>query len=183
MISKAKFMKKMAAVVIAGAMMTVMAVPVIAATSPIGKGVDGLKISKTLEKYENSYIPNTTFGFEIAPGVADPDNKVEVGLAGGVTFANGSTTGSIGFSSAKSDIGSKQETKDTALMVNASSFVEPGIYRYVIKETSTSGFEGIAYSTEKKILDIYKYSDDSFDYRFFDAVSYTHLTLPTKRIV
>ena len=81
MISKAKFMKKMAAVVIAGAMMTVMAVPVIAATSPIGKGVDGLKISKTLEKYENSYIPNTTFGFEIAPGVADPDNKVEVGLA------------------------------------------------------------------------------------------------------
>ena len=44
MISKAKFMKKMAAVVIAGAMMTVMAVPVIAATSPIGKGVDGLKI-------------------------------------------------------------------------------------------------------------------------------------------
>ena len=46
MISKAKFMKKMAAVVIAGAMMTVMAVPVIAATSPIGKGVDGLKISK-----------------------------------------------------------------------------------------------------------------------------------------
>lgn len=46
MMSKAKFMKKMAAVVIAGAMMTVMAVPVIAATSPIGKGVDGLKISK-----------------------------------------------------------------------------------------------------------------------------------------
>ena len=103
--------------------------------------------------------------------VADPDNKVEVGLAGGVTFANGSTTGSIGFSSAKSDIGSKQETKDTALMVNASSFVEPGIYRYVIKETSTSGFEGIAYSTEKKILDIYKYSDDSFDYRFFDEAT------------
>ena len=171
MMSKAKFMKKMAAVVIAGAMMTVMAVPVIAATSPIGKGVDGLKISKTLEKYENSYIPNTTFGFEIAPGVADPDNKVEVGPAGGVTFANGSTTGSIGFSSAKSDIGSKQETKDTALMVNASSFVEPGIYRYVIKETSTSGFEGIAYSTEKKILDIYKYSDDSFDYRFFDEAT------------
>lgn len=31
MMSKAKFMKKMAAVVIAGAMMTVMAVPVIAA--------------------------------------------------------------------------------------------------------------------------------------------------------
>ena len=171
MMSKAKFMKKMAAVVIAGAMMTVMAVPVIAATSPIGKGVDGLKISKTLEKYENSYTPNTTFGFEIAPGVADPDNKVEVGPAGGVTFANGSTTGSIGFSSAKSDIGSKQETKDTALMVNASSFVEPGIYRYVIKETSTSGFEGIAYSTEKKILDIYKYSDDSFDYRFFDEAT------------
>ena len=86
MMSKAKFMKKMAAVVIAGAMMTVMAVPVIAATSPIGKGVDGLKISKTLEKYENSYTPNTTFGFEIAQGVADPDNKVEVGPAGGVTF-------------------------------------------------------------------------------------------------
>ena len=49
--------------------------------------------------------------------------------------------------------------------------MEPGIYRYVIKETSTSGFEGIAYSTEKKILDIYKYSDDSFDYRFFDEAT------------
>ena len=36
MMSKAKFMKKMSAVVIAVAMMTVMAVPVIAATSPIG---------------------------------------------------------------------------------------------------------------------------------------------------
>lgn len=54
MMSKAKFMKKMAAVVMAGAMMTVMAVPVMAATSPIGEGVDGLKISKTLEKYANS---------------------------------------------------------------------------------------------------------------------------------
>ena len=41
MMSKAKFMKKMAAVVMAGAMMTVMAVPVMAATSPIGEGVDG----------------------------------------------------------------------------------------------------------------------------------------------
>ena len=40
MMSKAKFMKKMAAVVMAGAMMTVMAVPVMAATSPIGEGVD-----------------------------------------------------------------------------------------------------------------------------------------------
>ena len=36
MMSKAKFMKKMAAFVIAGAMMTVMSVPVLAATSPIG---------------------------------------------------------------------------------------------------------------------------------------------------
>ena len=79
MMSKAKFMKKMAAVVMAGAMMTVMAVPVMAATSPIGEGVDGLKISKTLEKYANSYIPNTAFSFEITPGaVADLDNKVEV---------------------------------------------------------------------------------------------------------
>ena len=50
MMSKAKFMKKMAAVVIAGAMMTVMAVPVIAATSPIGKGVDGQLNSKKMGK-------------------------------------------------------------------------------------------------------------------------------------
>ena len=97
MMSKAKFMKKMAAVVMAGAMMTVMAVPVMAATSPIGEGVDGLKISKTLEKYANSYIPNTAFSFEITPGAADLDNKVESGPAGGVTFGNGSTTGSIEF--------------------------------------------------------------------------------------
>ena len=171
MMSKAKFMKKMAAVVMAGAMMTVMAVPVMAATSPIGEGVDGLKISKTLEKYANSYTPNTAFSFEITPGAADPANKVEAGPAGGVTFANGSATGSIGFSSAKGDIGKTEETKDAALTVNASSFAEPGIYRYVIKETSTSGFEGIAYSTEKKILDIYKYSDGSFDYRFFDMAT------------
>lgn len=164
MMSKAKFMKKMAAVVIAGAMMTVMAVPVMAATSPIGEGVDGLKISKTLEKYANSYIPNTAFSFEITPGAADPDNKVESGPAGGVTFGNGSTTGSIEFSSAKGDIGKNEETKNAALTVNVSSFAEPGIYRYVIKESSTSGFEGIVYSAEKKILDIYKYSDGSFDY-------------------
>ena len=168
MMSKAKFMKKMAAVVMAGAMMTVMAVPVMAETKPIGAGVDGLEISKKLEKYENSYTPNTTFSFEITPGAADPANKVESGPAGGVTFAKGSTTGSIGFSLTADDIGKTQETKDAALTVNASKFTEPGIYRYVIKETSTSGFEGIVYSTEKKILDIYKYSDGSFDYRFFD---------------
>ena len=120
MMSKAKFMKKMAAVVIAGAMMTVMAVPVMAATSPIGEGVDGLKISKTLEKYANSYIPNTAFSFEITPGAADPDNKVESGPAGGVTFGNGSTTGSIEFSSAKGDIGKNEETKNAALTVNVS---------------------------------------------------------------
>ena len=179
MMSKAKFMKKMAAVVIAGAMMTVMAVPVMAATSPIGEGVDGLKISKTLEKYANSYIPNTAFSFEITPGAADPDNKVESGPAGGVTFGNGSTTGSIEFSSAKGDIGKNEETKNAALTVNVSSFAEPGIYRYVIKESSTSGFEGIVYSAEKKILDIYKYSDGSFDYRFFDEATGDKLTEAT----
>ena len=37
MMSKAKFMKKMAAVVMAGAMMTVMAVPVMAATKDTRK--------------------------------------------------------------------------------------------------------------------------------------------------
>ena len=40
MMSKAKFMKKMAAVVIAGAMMTEMAVPVIAVIGPFVIGVD-----------------------------------------------------------------------------------------------------------------------------------------------
>ena len=41
MISKAKFIKKMAAVVMAGAMMTVMAVRSYQQPVPIGKGVDG----------------------------------------------------------------------------------------------------------------------------------------------
>ena len=169
MMSKAKFMKKMAAVVMAGAMMTVMAVPVMAGTEPIGGGVSGLKISKTLEKYVNSYVPKTDFNFQIRPGTADVTNRVEAGPDGGVTFGGGKTTGSISFNHAAGDIGQAEKTLSTDLTVNQAVFTEPGIYRYEINEvTPTEGFEGIVYSGETVVLDIYKYSDGSFSYQFSD---------------
>ena len=45
------------------------------------------------------------------------------------------------------------------------ALVEPVSY------THLDVYKRQAYSTEKKILDIYKYSDDSFDYRFFDEAT------------
>lgn len=163
---KAKFMKKMAAVIMAGAMMSVLALPVMAdEVTTIGGDVQNVTITKTLTKYANSYAPNTSFSFQIVSGTASGDGKIYAGPQGGVTFGQGQ--GTITFAPASTDIGKTSLSGTTELTVNESSFTAPGIYRYVISEIiPQSKYDGVGYSTEQKYFDVYKFSDGSFSYCF-----------------
>lgn len=164
---KVKLMKKMAAVIMAGTMMTALAVPVMAESVPQIGGVKNVTITKSLTKYANSYAPNTTFSFKIQSGTASGDGKIYAGPAGGVVFNTGKD--SVAFAPASGDIGKTTLTGTTQLTVVESAFTNAGVYRYLVSEVIPSAkYDGVVYSTETKIFDVYKFSDGSFSYVFED---------------
>ncbi|MBU5479802.1 DUF7601 domain-containing protein [Blautia sp. MSJ-19] len=169
MMRRSKTAKKVAAMMMAGAMMTALALPVMAADSTTGgeeaQVVQNVTLTKKLSKYAYAYAPDTAFQFQIVPGSASGDGEVYAGPAGGVTFADGKD--SISFSPSANDIGKTTLTGTTTLSVNEDAFTAPGIYRYEVSEvTPTDKFDGVGYSKETKIFDVYKFSDGTFNYCF-----------------
>ena len=176
MMSKAKVIKKMAAVLMAGAMMTALAVPVMAADPEPSQAprqpVKKVTLTKVVDKYEYSYAPNTTFRFKVEPAAGDSDGTTLDGIEGGVTFADGADK--IPFTPEMGVIGKTTVENSTDLTVNEAAFAneKPGIYRYVVSEvppTAAESFEGVEYSREEIYFDVYKYSDGTFEYCFEDG--------------
>ena len=174
--SKAKVIKKMAAVLMAGAMMTALAVPVMAADPEPSQAprqpVKKVTLTKVVDKYEYSYAPNTTFKFKVEPAAGGSDGTTLDGITGGVTFAKGADE--ITFTPDMGKIGETTAEGSTKLTVNEAAFAneKPGIYRYAVSEvppTAAESFEGVEYSQEVKYFDVYKYSDGTFEYCFEDG--------------
>lgn len=149
--------KKFAACTLAGAMMVSMAGMSAAAagltTGSVEKPVTSVGISKVITTDGNTYAPNTSFTFKVAPytpaqGTADTWNNqaVKPGIAGGLTGTTISST--PGSSTAAS------YTFSGNLAVDGSKFTVPGIYHYVVtEETPSDKYEGIVYSSES--YDVY----------------------------
>lgn len=176
MMSKAKVIKKMAAVLMAGAMMTALAVPVMAADVEPSQAprqpVKKVTLTKVVDKYAYSYAPNTTFKFKVEPAAGGTDGTTLTGITGGVTFAQGADE--ITFTPEMGVIGKTTVENSTDLTVNEAAFAnqKPGIYRYVVSEvppTAAESFEGVGYSEEEIYFDVYKYSDGTFEYCFEDG--------------
>lgn len=174
--SKAKVIKKMAAVLMAGAMMTALAVPVMATEVEPSQAprepVRKVTLTKVVDKYAYSYAPKTTFKFKVEPAAAGSDGTTLAGIAGGVTFAQGADT--IPFTPAMGKIGETTVEASTNLTVNEAVFAnqKPGIYRYAVSEvppTLAESFEGMEYSQEVKYFDVYKYSEGPLEYCFEDG--------------
>ena len=137
-------------------------------------------------------VPNVTFSFTVVPGDAisadTSDNAVMQVLPGvgtptvaDVTFAPGDTTataagsnidvartnvqrgGSAG-DTVQLDTGEKYATKQATVSFAGITFPEPGIYRYIIRETASAdnASAGIIHDTDTdRVLDVYVVDNDA----------------------
>lgn len=138
------------------------------------------KIQKYLIMDENANVPNVTFNFSIAPGEgvdsSDPATKLQVraGLAGATignaTFAQGQDTYTTPQAIDAADgiqaqglsdnveLQSGEKYARSAVEVDFSgvTFVEPGIYRYIITETASDTTKGIVDDADAtRYMDVY----------------------------
>lgn len=153
---KRKLLGRVSAVAMASAMMVSMFGMSVSAA---GEPPKAATITKNITKESNVYAPNTSFDFTITPGTAvsataDSD-AIYAGPEGGAYFADGA--GTITSTPKATDINQTTVTAGTTqISINEELFTKPGIYRYVVKETTpTDGYDGITYSTEEKYFDVY----------------------------
>lgn len=122
-------------------------------------------VRKNIEKPADVYAPAATFNFEITPIEAKDEvagtqgnPPIKAGIAGAVKF----TDNTIKSVPKDSDIGKTTveigDTDTAVLDIEASKFQQPGVYRYIVKETiptDESKHKGMLYSTEEKWFDVY----------------------------
>lgn len=156
---KTVFVKKLSAVMLSAVMAAAMAVPTFVTVSAaelengkITSSDTSLEIPKGVTVKNatdgNYYGPAVVYSYTIAPvapvagaKVKDASNNdfpVEQGVVGGAVLAN---NGQVSFTSEKannvSDAGVEQ-TKNLVINVDLSKFTKPGVYRYEIKDVTTT---------------------------------------------
>ena len=162
-----KYARRLAAALMTGAMMVSMLGMTVSAEE-----VKDVTITKKITKDKNFYAPNTTFTFTVEPGeaVAAEENKgVEIyaGLTGGAKFNE--NAGKIISTPKDGDIGQTEITVGTTEITVTDVFDDPGIYRYVVKETP-GNYEGIGYTKDEKYFDVYVDSEgEVYAYTFTDS--------------
>lgn len=144
------------------AMVLAMAVSVFAVNA--SAAVTTPKITKTINAAANVKAPATSFDFTIANVVAAADAKgvvatledgtpVYEGKTGGVTFENGTTTGTIEFDA------DGALTKSANLTFDTTKFTRPGVYAYTISEVvpaqDKDKYDGMSYDAQAKTLYVY----------------------------
>ena len=178
---KISFKKSMAMVLALAMALALCVVPAFAADTnytPVAGGTT--TFDKVLIMDQNANVPTIDFEFSIAPGAAisyDVDgNKIAV-YAGnnpavsGVPTMTGTAANKVSFApghatvtehaSATIESGKKAAVETISVDFSHVTFAEPGIYRWLINETSVDQ-QGIAYDTQAKVagakqrvLDVY----------------------------
>lgn len=165
-------LKKITAMMMAGAMMAGMTAMPVFAEGETTAAPQNVTITKKITKDVNHYAPATEFTFSVTPGSATKKSDgtvIYAGVDGGVKFAE--NAGTITSTPKTDDIGETTVTAGTTdLTIDSSKFTAPGVYRYVVKETTpTDKYEGITYSSEEKIFDVYVNSaKEVYAYMFVD---------------
>lgn len=148
------FIRRAAAVALAGAMMATMGMGALAAGVTSGNGVGEVTVTKTILTDGNTYAPNTTFTINAVPSTDTTKydgNVVYAGVAGGLT---GTTLTSTPGSATNSSY-----TLEGSLTVS-NVFDTPGVYHYVVTETAES-YEGMTYDSSSYDVYLYVYNGES----------------------
>lgn len=156
-----KSIGRIAASFVATAMLATMAI--VPASAAEDKPITSIDVSKIVTTDGDTYAPATSFDFTVTEGAAAEDfddgtNIVDVtaGVTGGLgTLQDDGTYGfSITSTPNTTNPTSNSYTFDGSMNVNANAFTKPGVYHYVVTET-TGTYEGIDYSKES--YDVYVY--------------------------
>ena len=116
----------------------------------------------------NKPVPDVTISFNVAAGtpIAGTSSTYEVKagpspssvVVGTAAFSSSDST-TAGTPSNPSDTSSKYATKSVSVDLSGVTFTEPGVYRYVISEDTTSPAAGVGYDSNPRYLDVYVTTD------------------------
>ncbi|MEE3492656.1 DUF7601 domain-containing protein [Ruminococcus sp.] len=164
---KTRFSKLMAIVMVFALIVAFAAIPASAAGYSTVAG-DTTSFVKDVVVDSNAKIPNEIFNFTIESGIAQPaatgtvaihagptPNAVTVGRA---TFTSDHTT-TAGTPSDSTDATKKYAEETVEIDFSNVTFNEPGIYRYLVKETAGTT-AGMTYDSRTLSLDVYVIDDN-----------------------
>ena len=172
-----RFTKIMAILMVTALIMSIAAISASAYT-PVA-GDDTLSFNKFLIVDEDARIPAITFNYTIAPGTAvaaDSTNNKPAIIAGvgtptigSASFASGETayTTVQGTDEVTLDSGEKYAKKTVTVDFTNVEFSQPGIYRYVITESTNADNKAVSYDTQTsgtartRYLDVYVVDNNS----------------------
>ena len=166
-----RFTKIMAIIMATALIMSIAAISASAYTAVSGDNT--LSFNKFLIVDEDARIPAITFNYTIAPGsavAADSTNNTPAIIAGVGTPTVGTAvfaTGESTFSTVQNgdavtlDSGEKYAKKTVTVDFRNVQFSQPGIYRYVITESTNNDNKAVSYDTQTtgtartRYLDVY----------------------------
>ena len=172
-----RFTKIMAILMVTALIMSIAAISASAYT-PVA-GDDTLSFNKFLIVDSDARIPAITFNYTIAPGTAvaadSANNKpaiiagVGTPTIGSASFASGETayTTVQGTDEVTLDSGEKYAKKTVTVDFTNVQFSQPGIYRYVITESTNADNKAVSYDTQTsgtartRYLDVYVIDNNS----------------------
>ena len=172
-----RFTKIMAILMVTALIMSIAAISASAYT-PVA-GDDTLSFNKFLIVDEDARIPAITFNYTIAPGTAvaaDSTNNKPAIIAGvgtptigSASFVSGETayTTVQGTDEVTLDSGEKYAKKTVTVDFTNVEFSQPGIYRYVITESTNADNKAVSYDTQTsgtartRYLDVYVIDNNS----------------------
>ncbi len=199
---KSRIIKKLSAIALAAVLMIGMGVSVFAANLDGGKTgtpgtaiTDGVTITKdivfTNATATDVYEPDVTFTYTVTAGTVTnatitDSNSITAKVKPGVAAAISNPTATVTFANTNTQVGATAagttDSKTFTIGFDASKFSEPGVYRYVITETSSPASvadKGITRGAEYKTvryLDVYveRNAQDAFEvygYVLFESES------------
>lgn len=152
-----KTLGRVATTLVAGAMLTALAMPAYAEEDYTYKTGDTFTITKYLTVPANVFTPDVTFEFTVsaptsATGTID-DMPVEAGKAGDITMESGADF------NPETDVTDVAEARtknaDATFKVKLNSYTHAGVYKYSVSEDTSDPYEGVTYTTETKDLYVF----------------------------
>lgn len=125
----------------------------------------GVEITQTIDKNVNAYTPVALYTYTVKPGAAAAATASTPAIYAGPKLGVIGTV--IAFGATLDEVSHKG-----LLVIDTHKFENPGVYRYIVQETAGS-IDGMTYSTDSKILDIYVNSDGDITSAQFDKADMT----------
>ena len=148
-------------------------IPVFAQTSAVGNGTD-CRMATYMVMQNDANVPNRTIHYTVSPGKAFAGDDASMPVYAGVgtptiadvsfsvsdtasTIAEQGSSDSVDFAT-KDATDEKYVKKESVIDFSSAAFPEPGIYRYIVTQTTPED-ANILQDTHTKFLDVYVVTD------------------------